>query len=136
MASTSSAPNVASASPPQSVVAPTTTTSTTVAQPVPVTPTVAPLPSVPMTSAALIEALTSATPTLSPPPPTTTATNTAVTADAAGVADSVAPSAPSSGTSQFAIGDHVRVQLELEIFRMMQEGHGGWMDEMVEVRAT
>lgn len=31
-------------------------------------------------------------------------------------------------------GDLVQVELDVEIFRMMQEGHGGWNDAMVEVR--
>ena len=31
-------------------------------------------------------------------------------------------------------GDRVKVQLEVEIFKMMQEGHGGWNDQMTEVR--
>jgi hypothetical protein len=44
------------------------------------------------------------------------------------------PSVASSVASPFAIGGHVRVQLELEIFRVMQEGHGGWMDDMAEVK--
>ena len=39
-----------------------------------------------------------------------------------------------SGPSNFAVGDQVRVQLEEEIVKMMQEGHGGWQDDMVEVR--
>lgn len=41
-----------------------------------------------------------------------------------------------SGTSNFAVGDRVRVQLEVEIFKMMQEGHGGWNDDMCEVKTT
>ena len=31
-------------------------------------------------------------------------------------------------------GDLVQVELDVEIFRMMQEGHGGWTDAMAEVR--
>ena len=31
-------------------------------------------------------------------------------------------------------GDLVQVELDVEIFRMMQEGHGGWNDAMAEVR--
>ena len=38
-----------------------------------------------------------------------------------------------SGTSLFAAGDRVRVQLEVDIFKMMQDGHGGWDDDMCEV---
>ena len=33
----------------------------------------------------------------------------------------------------FVSGDRVKVTLELEIFKMMQNGHGGWTDEMAEV---
>ena len=35
----------------------------------------------------------------------------------------------------FVAGDRVRVMLDLEIFKMMQEGHGGWSDKMAEVSA-
>ena len=35
---------------------------------------------------------------------------------------------------KFKAGDRVKVQLEVEIFRQMQEGHGGWNDQMAEVR--
>ena len=31
-------------------------------------------------------------------------------------------------------GDLVQVELDVEIFRMMQEGHGGWNDDMAKVR--
>ena len=31
-------------------------------------------------------------------------------------------------------GDLVEVELDVEIFRMMQEGHGGWGDGMDKVR--
>ena len=41
---------------------------------------------------------------------------------------------PSYSTSPFVSGDRVKVQLEVEIFKMMQEGHGGWNDQMTEVR--
>ena len=30
-------------------------------------------------------------------------------------------------------GDLVRVQLDVELFKAMQEGHGGWNDQLVEV---
>lgn len=33
-------------------------------------------------------------------------------------------------------GDLVQVELDVEIFRMMQEGHGGWSDGMAKVRAV
>ena len=39
-------------------------------------------------------------------------------------------------SSNLVPGDRVRVELELEIVRMMQEGHGGWNDQMKEVRIT
>ena len=47
-----------------------------------------------------------------------------------------APTAASTdnSTSKFKAGDQVKVQLEVEIFRQMQEGHGGWNDQMAEVR--
>lgn len=35
---------------------------------------------------------------------------------------------------EFASGDFVRVELELETFRMIQEVHGVWSNEMGEVR--
>ena len=47
---------------------------------------------------------------------------------------SVATGGTVSGTSHFAVGDCVKVQLEVEIFKMMQEGHGGWNDDMCEVK--
>ena len=30
-------------------------------------------------------------------------------------------------------GDLVQVELDVEVFRMMQEGHGGWNDDMAKV---
>jgi hypothetical protein len=47
-----------------------------------------------------------------------------------------APTAASTDNSRtkFKAGDQVKVQLEVEIFRQMQEGHGGWNDQMAEVR--
>ena len=30
-------------------------------------------------------------------------------------------------------GDNVRVELEVEIFKMMQEGHGNWDDQLLDV---
>lgn len=40
---------------------------------------------------------------------------------------------PCPKPQEFSSGDRVRVQLDEEIFKMMQEGHGGWNDQMVEV---
>lgn len=34
---------------------------------------------------------------------------------------------------KLAAGDLVRVQLDLDLFKSMQEGHGGWNDGMLEV---
>ena len=34
---------------------------------------------------------------------------------------------------QFKVGDKVRVDLEPEILKAMQEGHGGWNPRMAEV---
>ena len=36
-------------------------------------------------------------------------------------------------TQKLASGDNVRVQLDIEVFKAMQEGHGGWNDQMAEV---
>ena len=36
-------------------------------------------------------------------------------------------------THQFKVGDKVRVDLEVDILKMMQEGHGGWNPRMAEV---
>ena len=41
--------------------------------------------------------------------------------------------APPQGQSLLASGDNVRVQLDLDVFRAMQEGHGGWNESMGEV---
>lgn len=35
---------------------------------------------------------------------------------------------------EFAAGDTVRVDLDIETVKLMQEGHGGWVDAMTEVR--
>ena len=40
---------------------------------------------------------------------------------------------PPPKPQEFSSGDRVRVQLEMEVFKMMQEGHGGWNDQMTEV---
>lgn len=34
----------------------------------------------------------------------------------------------------FTPGNMVRVQLDVEVFKAMQQGHGGWNDAMVEVQ--
>ena len=36
--------------------------------------------------------------------------------------------------SVFKVGDKVRVDLDVEILKAMQEGHGGWNPRMAEVR--
>lgn len=45
-----------------------------------------------------------------------------------------AASSSSSGQSSFKVGDRVRVDLEVEVLKVMQEGHGGWNPKMAEVR--
>ena len=96
-----------------------------------------------MTSASPAETPTTTAPAV--PTPATVATLSPATAATAIATPSPAsptatagtePSAVASVVSPFAIGSHVRVQLELEIhvFRVMQEGHGGWMDDMAEVK--
>ncbi len=34
---------------------------------------------------------------------------------------------------QLVSGDSVRIQLEVEVFKSLQDGHGGWNDVMVNV---
>ena len=46
---------------------------------------------------------------------------------------SSAPMTPSTKEHAFAPGDNIRVELDVEIFKMMQEGHGGWDDQLLEV---
>ena len=36
--------------------------------------------------------------------------------------------------SLLASGDNVRVQLDIDVFKAMQDGHGGWNDSMSQVR--
>ncbi len=36
---------------------------------------------------------------------------------------------------QFKVGDKVRVDLEADILKAMQDGHGGWNPRMAEVRS-
>lgn len=38
-----------------------------------------------------------------------------------------------SGQCPFALGDNVRVELDVEIFKMMQEGHGDYDDQLLQV---
>ena len=136
VAQTSSAPNLALASPPQAV-APNTAAST-------VAPGLTPPPSLgtPAISTSTADASTTAT-TMSTPAaiatlsPATAATAIATPTPATPTATAgTEPTTASSTASPFAIGDHVRVQLELEIFRVLQEGHGGWMDDMAEVKLS
>ena len=37
------------------------------------------------------------------------------------------------GPRDFVVGDLVQVELDVDTFEMMQEGHGGWVDIMAEV---
>ena len=39
----------------------------------------------------------------------------------------------SPGPQDISTGDLVRIELEADIFKAMQEGHGGWSDPMLEV---
>ena len=55
---------------------------------------------------------------------------------AAAVATAQATPAPSQGQSLLASGDNVRVQLDVDVFKAMQEGHGGWNDSMTEVSSV
>ena len=36
-------------------------------------------------------------------------------------------------SSNYAIGDRVKVDLEIEVVKTLQQGHGGWSDGMKEV---
>jgi len=38
-----------------------------------------------------------------------------------------------SGPRDFAAGDVVTVELDIDILKLLQEGHGGWGDLMLEV---
>ena len=40
---------------------------------------------------------------------------------------------PSTKPIEFKSGDSVKVQLETDVFKIMQDGHGGWNDQMSEV---
>ena len=38
--------------------------------------------------------------------------------------------------SMFKVGDKVRVGLDVEVLKAMQDGHGGWNPRMAEVRGS
>ena len=38
------------------------------------------------------------------------------------------------GTSRFDVGERVRIDVDTEVVKSLQHGHGGWSDGMVEVR--
>ena len=42
----------------------------------------------------------------------------------------------SSRDGELVAGDQVKVELEFELVKLMQEGHGGWNDFMVPVSAV
>ena len=46
------------------------------------------------------------------------------------------PSPAAATHAMFKVGDKVRVDLEIDILRAMQEGHGGWNPRMAEVKLT
>ena len=37
---------------------------------------------------------------------------------------------------ELAAGDNVKIELEWEVLKMMQEKHGGWNDVMIKVRQS
>ena len=43
------------------------------------------------------------------------------------------PTASGVTPTHFKVGDKVKVDLEVEILKAMQEGHGGWNSRMAEV---
>ena len=43
------------------------------------------------------------------------------------------PVPPPPTVKMFNSGDTVRVLLDIDVFKLMQEGHGGWTDQMLEV---
>ena len=45
----------------------------------------------------------------------------------------VGGSVPNDTSGDIAAGDTVRVDLDLETVKLLQEGHGGWDDTMAEV---
>jgi hypothetical protein len=40
------------------------------------------------------------------------------------------------GPTEFSSGDVVEVELDVEVFMLLQEDHGGWNDKMKSVRVT
>lgn len=34
---------------------------------------------------------------------------------------------------EIVAGDNVKIELEVDVFKMMQDGHGGWNDHMAKV---
>ena len=38
-----------------------------------------------------------------------------------------------AGQTDFKVGDRVRVELEVDLLKAMQEGHGGWNPRMANV---
>ena len=38
------------------------------------------------------------------------------------------------GTGRFDVGERVRIDVDVEVVKSLQHGHGGWSDGMVEVR--
>lgn len=44
--------------------------------------------------------------------------------------------ASSASTQFFSVGDKVRVDVSLDMFKQMQEGHGGWNFKMADVNIT
>ena len=48
----------------------------------------------------------------------------------------VAQSMPSRHATPFSVGDRVKVVLEVDALKGMQEGHGGWNPRMAEVRCA
>ena len=39
-----------------------------------------------------------------------------------------------AGVNRLRVGDHVSVCLDAEVLKAMAQGHGGWIDDMAEVR--
>jgi len=40
-----------------------------------------------------------------------------------------------AGQGLLVSGDNVRIQLDVDVFKAMQDGHGGWNDSMADVSA-
>ena len=38
------------------------------------------------------------------------------------------------GTGRFDVGERVRIDVDVEVVKSLQQGHGGWSDGMMEVR--